>query len=115
MEIKLFEVRDEGTLIPAMATRVLPGGPTAEAHERERALLSRAGFGVDGGMDNDYVIFQHLHKGPSTYNVFDWDGSRTMHVAHSYIRDNWRTLKTGDLIDVQFILGETSEKKTSEL
>jgi hypothetical protein len=35
-------------------------------------------------------------------------------VAHDYIRNNWPTLKDGDVIDVEFILGETNERKISE-
>jgi hypothetical protein len=34
--------------------------------------------------------------------------------AHRYIEENWNALSDGDVIDVEFILGETKEKKISE-
>jgi hypothetical protein len=41
-------------------------------------------------------------------------GDRTWAVAHNHIIENWNAIKDGDVIDVQFILGETKEKKRSE-
>ena len=115
MEVKLFEIRDEGTFIPAMATRVQP------RNDLEQWLISRAGFGIHGTEAGLFVIFQALHKGPSTYNAFDWaygeDGclkGRTMYYAHLYIKEHWEDLNSGDVIDVQYILGETKEPKCSE-
>ena len=40
--------------------------------------------------------------------------TRTKPVAHQFIEKNWSTLKDGDVVDVQFILGETAEPKRSE-
>lgn len=34
--------------------------------------------------------------------------------AHNWIIDHWQELKDGDVVDVQFILGETKEPKVSE-
>ena len=34
--------------------------------------------------------------------------------AHCYIERKWRELKDGDVIDVEFILGETTSIKISE-
>jgi hypothetical protein len=44
-----------------------------------------------------------------------WRGdAHTKPQAHQYIEQHWRELKDGDVIDVEFILGETDVKKTSE-
>lgn len=52
---------------------------------------------------------------PANYSPYGWLlGSRTFPVAHSFIENNWDELKDGDVIDVEFILGETAEKKVSE-
>lgn len=34
--------------------------------------------------------------------------------AHLYVRDHWAELRDGDVVDVQFILGETAAPKKSE-
>jgi hypothetical protein len=34
--------------------------------------------------------------------------------AHNFIQAQWDTLTTGDVVDVEFILGETLEPKQSE-
>lgn len=103
MLTKLLEIRDEGTCIPAMATEAV--GDTVE----QDAILRRAGYG-----ENRCIILQHLHKGEATYNPYDWR-NRTWNVAHKYIIENWDHLSDGEVVDVQFILGETAEKKTSEI
>lgn len=47
------------------------------------------------------------------YDPYDW-GDRTMTVAHQYIESNFDQLNNGDVVDVEFILGETSVPKRSE-
>jgi hypothetical protein len=72
-----------------------------EANERERCIIL-----IDAQCRN------------AAYDPYDWPGSesgrRTHRVAHSYIQDNWRKLNDGDVVDVQFILGETAAPKVSE-
>lgn len=99
MKIKLFEIRDRGTYIPAIAI---------EVNGDEHYLLRYAGYGR-----RPYILLATLNKSKLTYNQFDWEGSRTMKVAHGYIIDNWDGLHTGDVIDVEFINGETQEPKLS--
>ena len=48
------------------------------------------------------------------YDPYNWDNLRTMGNAHHYIAEHWDELHDGDVIDVQFILGETTAKKLSE-
>jgi hypothetical protein len=103
MLTKLLEIRDEGTCIPAMASEAIPANP------EQRAILGRAGYG-----HSRCIILQHLHKGNATYNAHDWS-TRTYVHAHLYIIKHWDDLSDGDVIDVQFILGERAEKKVSEI
>lgn len=52
-------------------------------------------------------------RGQSTCDPFDWN-DRTMHTAHEWITKHFHTLKNGDVVDVEFILGETKVPKRSE-
>jgi hypothetical protein len=105
MQTKLFEIRDIGTFIPAIATLMEP------EDERDGYLLRRAGYGIGTGL----VLFTRLDGGPAHYDFYDWPaGTRTMRVAHEYIAGNWQALTTGDVICVETILGERETPKISE-
>ena len=41
-------------------------------------------------------------------------GGRTYPVAHDWIINHWDELLDGDVVDVEFILGETDVRKQSE-
>jgi len=104
METKLFELRDKGTFIPIMCTRV---SDEASENDQENWLLRRAGF---------RSILTHLtsfNRHQSHYDPYDW-GDRTYKTAHDYIHKNWHSLKPGQVIDVEFILEEKPEPKESE-
>lgn len=111
MNVKLFEIRDAGTFIPAMAVELDRANGT-----RDDALLRRAGFGMESGKARLYILLMPLDdgKGHFTYDQYGW-GNRTMETAHQYMYEHWDDLKSGDLVDVQFILHETATKKESEL
>jgi hypothetical protein len=105
MEVKLLEIRDRATFIPAIAISCLP------ANDDQRYLLRRAGYSCN----DDLILFGYLQGGKLTYDVYDWNnGSRTMQVAHNYAQQHFNELKDGDVIDVEFILKETNQPKTSE-
>jgi len=110
MNVKLFEVRDAATFIPVFAFRARP---VAHSNEPQRYLLARTGYGPRG--DSHCVIVGYLRGGEVRYDPYDWTGgARTMTVAHAYIEEHFDTLQDGDVIDVQFILKETTEPKASE-
>lgn len=112
IETKFFEIRDRHTYIGAIAQSFdLTDFPKPDENTAERYILSRGGFG--GGR---YVILTKLSPAvEAQYDPFSWSGSpRTMPTAHQYIEQNWAALSSGEVIDVEFILGETTEKKTSE-
>jgi len=98
METKLLEIRDRATFIPAIAI---------EVSARDHYLLRHAGYGV-----RPLILLASLNKGPMTYNAHDW-ADRTMKASHLWIIDHWEELKSGSVVDVEFILGETTEPKQS--
>jgi hypothetical protein len=104
---KVLEVRDAGTFIPVLAINMQPH------NEEQRYLMRRVGYPCDGRPN---VILTRLSgDGQATNDPYAWTGgARTFPVAHNWIIDNWADLKDGDVIDVQFILGETPSPKMSE-
>ena len=119
--VKLFEIRDRATFMPVMAVRL------NVRHFAERSgnedyietwLLQRAGYGaeaINGVESTDpYVILVKLDGVEAKYDPFEWHNRRTLHVAHLHIIAHWDELKSGDLIDVEFLLGETPQPKKTE-
>ena len=103
MKTKLFEIRDRGTFMPAVAT-------LAKGNDRhEQYLLSSSGFGHTIPL----IILYFLELNEGHYDAYHW-GNRTRNTAHKYIQQNWDVLKSGDVIDVEYILGETTEPKMSQ-
>lgn len=111
MKALALEIRDEGTFIPALAVDMNPVGDQWAVGEAQRYLLRRCGYACDGRPN---VILTRLDgHGKATNDPYEW-GGRTWPVAHLYIIEHWHKLKDGDVVDVQFILGETKEPKRSE-
>lgn len=106
METKCFEVRDRGTFIPVIATKVNSAIPGAE-----RFLMRRSGFQVN----DEHVIIINLVDFRTCYSPYDWNSTRTMKHAHIHIQDNFDKLLPGAVIDVEYILGETDKPRESEL
>lgn len=122
MNAKALEIRDEGTFIAALAVDMNPEPATACAdpvaaeqfasrHHAQRYLLRRCGYACDRRPN---VLLTRLDgNGKATNDPYGW-GGRTWPVAHTYIIEHWTELKDGDVVDVQFILGETAQPKVSE-
>lgn len=115
MEIKLFEIRDRMTFIPAMAIRL------HARTEMEFWLLRRAGYGADhiaGSLEKilePYIILIHLGDNKACNDPYDWPNLRTMGNIHKHLIEEWKHLESGQLLDVEFILGETRVPKKSEM
>ena len=106
MEVKLFEVRDSATFIPAIAINM----STMHMPEVERYLAHRVGYGIDR-----VILFGRAEDGKLSYDSSKHSKvCRTMKIAHDYVIEHWDNLPSGAVIDVQFISGETTELKTSE-
>lgn len=99
MTTKLLEIRDRATFIPALAISIeASDGP----------LARRAGF------ESQCIELIHLTSQQCEYDPYSWGGGRTMANAHEYIRTHWDEISEGDVIDVEFILGESGAQKVSE-
>ena len=110
LKVKLFEIRDRLTFIPAIAVKL------TYSDAAERFLLRRVGYEEAAIADSatpPYILLSKLDGGRAEYDPFAW-GSRTMNEAHRYIQLNWQILESGAVIDVEYILGESRFPKLSE-
>jgi hypothetical protein len=113
MIAKALELRDEGTFIPILCIDMNPHetGIVKTRDGAQRYLLRRCGYPCDGRPN---IILTRLDgSGQATNDPYHW-GGRTYPVAHDWIIRHWHELADGDVVDVQFILGETTQPKRSE-
>jgi hypothetical protein len=107
MEVKCLEIRDSGTFLPVICIRPVP------ENEAQRYLLRRDGYRGDG-TEHCIIMIDAQCRGVS-YDPYDWlSGSRTLPRAHLYVTEHWSELHDGDVIDIEFILGERDSPKVSE-
>jgi hypothetical protein len=107
MEVKCLEIRDANTFIPVICIRTVP------ANEEQRYLLRRDGY--RGDPSERCIIYIKAQCQGVAYDCYNWPANpRTHRVAHHYITEHWHELADGDVIDVEFIMGVTKEKKISE-
>lgn len=119
MQTKILEIRDSATFIPVLCVDM--NAPQIEEARRasllgaendaERYYLRRCGYPNDG--EPNILLTRLDGNGQATNDPYAW-GGRTYPVAHQYIIDHWRELKSGDVVDVEFILGERAGPKFSE-
>lgn len=104
METKLFELRDHATFIPLLCIK-----PQSAEHPFIQKMAWRYGY-----RDSRAVIVLHMGSPKrAACDPYDW-GDRTYTAAHAHIEAHWDDLKTGDLIDVRVLLGETDKPCESE-
>lgn len=106
MEVKCLELRDAGTFIPVICIHPVPDS------EGQRYLLRRDGY-TGSELEHCIIMIDAQCRG-AAYDPYDWKDTRTRRTAHDFIQKNWDSLRDGDVIDVQFILGETGQRKISE-
>jgi hypothetical protein len=106
VEIKCLELRDANTFVPVICIR-----PVAD-NDAQRYLLRRDGYRADA-TERCIIMIDAQCRG-CAYDPYHWVGKRTKRTAHAYIEQHWHELADGEVIDVQFILGETLSKKISE-
>jgi hypothetical protein len=129
MQAKILEIRDSATYFAVVCVDMNPDmdlidvvaekpsdrvRERADRYDAQRYHLRRRGFPCDGVPN---IAIHHINcGGEAVWNdPYGWSrDTRTYRVAHEYIYDHWAELKDGDVVDVEFILGETTEKKTSE-
>lgn len=120
MKVKVLELRDVGTFVPVLCVDMNPDmvreGPHSDQghapNESQRYLLRRVGYPCDGKAN---IALTRLDAGGgSCWNdPYGWTG-RTFPVAHKWIIEHWSELSDGDVVDVEFILGERTTPKISE-
>lgn len=105
-KVVYLEIRDRMTFIPAMAILLV------SETEKGRKILRRAGY----SQIHHSVYLVHLSSGVGHNDAYGWDGvGRTMHEAHLHIEKMFPVLKDGDVVDIEFIKGESETMKKSEL
>lgn len=107
MTSKIIEIRDSATFIPALIIRL------DTYDEKERYLLARAGYGRN---PEEYVLLAQINgeSGRISCDVYHWS-DRTYQTVHDYVIKNFDSILPGDVIDVEYILGESTKKKQSEM
>ncbi len=108
MEVKCLEVRDDRTFIPVICIRPVPD------NEEQRYLLRRDGY-VGDSSETCIILIAAQCRG-CAYDPYDWPNARgrTIPFAHKWIGDHWHELRDGDVVDVEFLIGETERPKASE-
>ena len=100
MESKLLEIRDRATAFPVLAF---------EISGRDGYLAQRAGF------ESRMIFIVNIQTQKCAYSPYNWGtNARTLPEAHRWIENNWDKIKNEDVIDVEFVLGETETCKVSE-
>lgn len=104
MNLKLFEVRDRATMIPVLAIKLYGG------NFNQQKLLHHAGYHPN----ETYILLLHLVSFKFHYDSHAW-GDRTLGNAHHFIEKNFDSMVDGQVVDIEYILQETSEPKKSDL
>jgi len=106
-DVKILEIHDHATFFPMLCVNLADAENGAQYY-----LMRRCGYPLDGKPN---IAVCHLRCGFDriTNDPYQWK-DRTYTVAHNHIIENWETLSDGDVIDVEFILGETTTRKVSE-
>lgn len=106
MKAKLLEIRDEWMCIQALAFRL------ESTSEVDRWILARAGYA-----ECDYIGLWPLSGGRQVCTTDPYDhpvAGRTLMEAHRFIAQHFDELESGQVVDVQFILSETSSPCESD-
>jgi hypothetical protein len=109
MITKMFEIRDDGTLMPVIAIKFEP------ADDRERAVLYRGGYGGTADEQGRYIYLINLNNEEGSTDPYEHRRGRTRLEAHRYIKQHFDELPPGALIDIEYILGERATPKQTEL
>jgi hypothetical protein len=105
---KTFEIRDRGTLIAVLAIQFEAG------NSQDSYLLARSGFGKQKEDQRKYILLYKLYDdGVATYDAYAWPDNTTKQ-AHLYINDHFDELETGQVIDCEYLRGESESPKISE-
>lgn len=109
MQTKMIEIRDSMTTIAALAIRMIANDL------KEYSFLWREGYPKDGSS----IVLMRLSDQKATNDPYKWHalgmGLRTMQISHDFIINHWDEIESGDVVDVEYILNETTAPKTPEI
>jgi len=106
MKAKAFEIRDIGTLMPAVAIQLTP------ENEAERFLMRRAGWSLTD--EPHHILLGRLDGGKFVYDEYEMQHNSTFFTSIPYIREHFDELESGQVICTEFIRGERETPKQSE-
>jgi hypothetical protein len=102
MTTTYLEIRDRGTLIPALAITIAG---------EDDPIARHAGFG-----ERRLVILINLVRLECQYDPFAWSATgRTMKIAHLWIEKHLDALEPGAVVDVEYLLDERTTPKPAEI
>ena len=104
LEIKFVEVVDIATCIPCL---LLKGNPS-NMDNRQSWVWERGGWGDTQGIYLLPIQSPELTR----YDAYSYK-DRTFKTVLLHAQENWNTINDGDVIDVEFVLGEKSAPKES--
>jgi inhibitor of KinA sporulation pathway (predicted exonuclease) len=96
---KYIEVRDRATCMSVLAIKI------DTERQVEREIIYWSGHG-------GFIMMIDL-AGPKIERAWAHWGKndRTRSEAHKYIEENWDKIQSGDVVDVEFVLGEVKKPK----
>lgn len=110
MIVRVIEIRDRHTYIPAVAMRMIPVSEVRHAGHATESMLARASlYRSVGFWSGGQVILMRLADQEAHADVYDWANSRTMQTAHKWLEESFDAVEDGQVVDVEFILGEKAE------
>lgn len=115
MRIKFIEIRDSMTFVPAVSFRVINDDDTMKLSRQESYLLERAGFPFceESTKYEGRIVLWPMSRDRVEVDSAKWK-DRTFATIHRHLEEHWDDVVSGQVLDVEFILGETTKPKESE-
>ena len=104
MEVKVFELVENGSKTPVMAVNIKTGDDVTQH------FMARQGYGKGGGYT---VQLTNLDTRESQFDPYRWVGDDLMMEAHKYIVNSWDELMNGISINMSSDSGDVDSKHLS--
>lgn len=104
-EMKLLAAMDRATRKPVIAFKVIP-----ETFE-ESVMLRTHGFGET---PEEYTFFYDINRHECDYNPYRLSDTLTVERACVHVQQHWDEIKSGSLVDAQYLRGETDAPRRWE-
>jgi len=118
IEAKLFEIRDRATSLLLLSTKIrMPEnyGNLSEVDTITTRMLRKAGYSFGQSYIFVKLVSSGLSNAKDFYDRYSAHSSgRTFGYAYEVIEQSFEDLCNGDVIDVEYSLGEAEEPKVAE-